>query len=61
MLEAHSRERVNRNLEYGGIGVFVDRHNNLGISHPRNVLYRSGDSESDVELRGHDLPGLPNL
>jgi hypothetical protein len=52
---------VESNLEYGRIRVLVDGHNDLGIPHPCQVLYRPGDSESDIELRRHDLPSLPNL
>src|ERR687893_576856 len=54
-------EAVIRDLEDRGLLVLVDRHDDLGILHPRQVLDRPRDAHRDVEVRRHHLAGLADL
>mmetsp|Transcript_23216 Transcript_23216/g.60745 ORF Transcript_23216/g.60745 Transcript_23216/m.60745 type:complete len:286 (-) Transcript_23216:190-1047(-) len=48
-------------LEDGGVRVRVDCSNHLRVFHPGKVLDCPRDPHRDIELRRHDLAGLPNL
>src|SRR5450631_3665596 len=41
--------------------VLVDRDDDLGVLHAREMLDRAADSGRDVKLRRDDLAGLPDL
>src|SRR3990172_1391205 len=60
-LEEVGHQPVVRHLEDRRLLVLVDRHDDLRVLHPRQVLDRSTDPQRDVELRRDDLPGLPHL
>src|SRR6202042_877288 len=48
-------------LEDRRLLVLVDRDDDLGILHPRQMLDRARDADRDIELWRHHLAGLPDL
>ena len=50
-----------RHLEYRCVFVFVDRDDDLGVFHARQMLDRAGDADRDIYFWGYDLAGLANL
>src|SRR5690606_37079307 len=54
-------QAIIRYLEDRGFLVLVDGNNDLGILHTRQVLDRTGDTDSDIQLGRHDLAGLADL
>src|SRR5215475_14382625 len=60
-LEQVGYQTVIRHLEDGGLFILVDRHDDLGILHPGQMLDGPGYPHRDVKLRRDDLSGLPDL
>ncbi len=48
-------------LKDGTIWIGVDGNNALGILHASKMLDCTGHAHSDVQVRCHHLPSLPNL
>src|SRR6185295_16157454 len=48
-------------LEDRRLLVLVDRHDHLGVLHAGEMLDRTRNADRDVEVRRHDLAGLPDL
>src|SRR5262245_17806716 len=59
--EQIGHEAVVGDLEDGRVAVLVDGDDDLGSLHPGEVLDRARDADGEVERRGHDLAGLPDL
>src|SRR3972149_8664648 len=60
-LEEVGHQPVVRHLEDRRLLVLVDRHDHPGVLHTRQVLDRTGYTQRNIKLRGHDLPRLPHL
>src|SRR5690606_31052234 len=60
-LEQIAHQAVIGYLEDRRFLVLVDRNNDLGVLHARQVLDGTGDADGDVQLRRNDLAGLADL
>src|SRR3989475_6996486 len=60
-LEQIPHDSVVRHLEDRGVFVLVDRHDDFGGTHPREVLDGTGDPDRDVQGGADRLAGLSHL
>src|SRR5216684_5074883 len=60
-VEQIPHDSVVRHLEDRGVFVLVDRHNDFGRTHPREVLDGTGDPDRDVQGGADRLAGLSHL
>ena len=56
-----AHESVVGDLEDRGVAVLIDRHDDLGVLHPGEMLDGARDAHGHVELRRDDLAGLADL
>ena len=56
-----SDQTVVGNLEDGSIFVLVDGHNDLTVLHAGQMLNRSGDTHSNVQIRATILPSVMHV
>src|SRR5665213_1465577 len=54
-------QAVVRHLENGRLGVLVDGDDGAGVLDAGEMLNRTGNADRDIQLRGDDLAGLPDL
>ena len=52
---------VTGDLEDGGVGIFVDSHDDLGGFHARKMLHRARQTAADVKLGADRLARLTDL
>src|SRR3989304_3176668 len=60
-LEQVADDAVVAGLEHRRLVVQVDREDLFALLHPREVLYRAGDADRDVQLRPDRPPRLTDL
>src|SRR5438477_10120737 len=56
-----AHESVGGDRKHWRFGITVDGNDDAGVFHAGQVLHGSRNTESDMQLRGNHLAGLPDL
>src|SRR5574344_1018325 len=60
-LQSIANNTIFSNFKHRSLRILVDENDGIGLAHTSFMLYRTGNTASEVNLRGYSLTGLTNL